>query len=107
VSATATPTRQRLLAAAQELMEEGGYGAVSVVAIAERAGVAAGTLYRHFPSKEELFVEVFRAVCAREERAMRRLRSRAQVAVVISVAAHNEAGRHATIRRRLTLIFST
>jgi AcrR family transcriptional regulator len=71
VSATATPTRQRLLAAAQELMEEGGYGAVSVVAIAERAGVAAGTLYRHFPSKEELFVEVFRAVCAREERAMR------------------------------------
>jgi AcrR family transcriptional regulator len=71
VSATAAPTRQRLLAAAQELMEAGGCAAVSVVAIAERAGVAAGTLYRHFPSKEELFVEVFRAVCAREERAMR------------------------------------
>lgn len=71
MSTTATPTRQRLLAAAQELMEAGGYGAVSVVAIAERAGVAAGTLYRHFASKEELFVEVFRHVCAREERAMR------------------------------------
>jgi AcrR family transcriptional regulator len=42
-----------------------------VAAIAERAGVAAGTLYRHFESQEELFVEVFRAVCAREERAMR------------------------------------
>src|SRR5437764_9860430 len=64
-------TRERLLAAAQELIEEGGYGAASVAAIAERAGVAAGTLYRHFESKEERFVELFRSVCAREERAMR------------------------------------
>jgi AcrR family transcriptional regulator len=69
--ATAAGTRDRLLAAARELIEEGGYGATSVVAIAERAGVAAGTLYRHFPSKEDLFVEVFRSVCAREEDAMR------------------------------------
>jgi AcrR family transcriptional regulator len=58
--------------AAQELIEEGGYGAASVVAIADRAGVAAGTLYRHFPSKQELFVEVFRSVCEREERAMQK-----------------------------------
>ncbi len=63
-------TRERLLAAARELIEEGGYGSASVAAIAERAGVAAGTLYRHFPSKEDLFVEVFRSVCAGEERAM-------------------------------------
>ena len=54
-------TRERLLAAAQELIEEGGYGAASVAAIAERTGVAAGTLYRHFDSKQELFVEVFRS----------------------------------------------
>jgi AcrR family transcriptional regulator len=65
------PTRERLLRAAQELIEEGGYAAASVAAIAERAGVAAGTLYRHFDSKEDLFVEVFRAVCSGEERAMR------------------------------------
>ena len=64
------PTRERLLAAAQSLIEEGGYGAASVAAIAERAGVASGTLYRHFASKEELFVEVFRAVCDREVQAM-------------------------------------
>ncbi len=66
-----TSTRERLLAAARALIEEGGYGAASVIAIADRAGVAAGTLYRHFASKEDLFVEVFRSVCAREERAMR------------------------------------
>jgi AcrR family transcriptional regulator len=66
-----TPTRERLMRSARELIEEDGYGAASVVAIAERAGVASGTLYRHFASKEELFVEVFRSVCDREVRAMR------------------------------------
>jgi AcrR family transcriptional regulator len=64
-------TRERLLAAARELIEDGGYGSASVVAIAERAGVAAATLYRHFVSKQHLFIEVFRDVCAGEERAMR------------------------------------
>jgi len=64
-------TRERLLATARELIEEGGYGSASVAAIADRGGVAAGTLYRHFVSKEELFLEVFRDVCAGEERAMR------------------------------------
>jgi AcrR family transcriptional regulator len=67
----ATPsTRERLLAAAEGLLDEGGYGAASVVAIAERAGVAAGTLYRHFESKSELFIELFRVVCDRELAAM-------------------------------------
>jgi AcrR family transcriptional regulator len=65
------PTRERLLQAAREVIEEGGYGAATVAVIAERAGVAAGTLYRHFSSKEEMFVEVFRLVCDRELSAMR------------------------------------
>jgi AcrR family transcriptional regulator len=69
-TAAAGGTRERLLEAARELIEQDGYSAASVLQVAERAGVAAGTLYRHFESKEELFVEVFRAVCAREERAM-------------------------------------
>jgi len=64
------PTRERLLRAARELIEEGGYGAASVIAIGERAGLAAGTLYRHFGSKEGLFVEVFRSVCDGEVRAI-------------------------------------
>jgi len=64
-------TRLRLLTAAREVVEEGGYRAASVLAIADRAGVAAGTLYRHFASKEELFVELFRAACDRELDVMR------------------------------------
>jgi AcrR family transcriptional regulator len=71
VSEPPQSTRERLLLAAQELIEEGGYSAASVLAIAGRAGVAAGTLYRHFTSKEELFVELFRNVCDREVEAMR------------------------------------
>jgi AcrR family transcriptional regulator len=71
ITGARTGTRERLLDAARAAIEDGGYGAASVAAIAERAGVAAGTLYRHFASKEELFVEVFRSVCSREERAMR------------------------------------
>ncbi len=59
-------TRERLLAAAVELLEEGGYAAASVAAITERGGVAAGALYRHFPSKAELFVEVFRTMAEGE-----------------------------------------
>jgi AcrR family transcriptional regulator len=68
--ARSSGTRDRLLAAARGLIEEGGYGSASILAIAERAGVASGTVYRHFASKEELFLEVFRDVCAGEERAM-------------------------------------
>jgi AcrR family transcriptional regulator len=72
MSAALAPTRERLLAAALELIEEGGYAAASVAQLAERAGVAAGTLYRHFDSKEQLFAEVFRSVCERELDAVRR-----------------------------------
>ena len=63
-------TRARLVRAAAEVIQKGGWGSASVGAIARRAGVAAGTLYRHFPSKAELFLEVFRAVSERELGAM-------------------------------------
>lgn len=66
-----TSTRERLLAAALDIIRDGGYAAASVAEIAERTGVAAGTLYRHFPSKGELFAELFRTVCSGELAAMR------------------------------------
>jgi AcrR family transcriptional regulator len=66
----AVTTRERLVLAAQALTERGGYSAASVAAIAAEAGVSNGALYRHFPSKAELFVEVFRAAAAHEMAAM-------------------------------------
>jgi AcrR family transcriptional regulator len=62
----ARSTREDLVKAARELVEEGGYAAASVQAIADRSGVSAGALYRHFPSKAELFVEVFRDAAKRD-----------------------------------------
>lgn len=64
-------TRDRLVRAAREVLERGGYATASVLAIAERAGVSAGAMYRHFPSKAELFVEVFRAAADGELAALR------------------------------------
>lgn len=69
--AAPAPTRQRLFDSTVELLAEGGYAAATVAAITSRAGVAAGTLYRHYSSKEELFVEVFRTLSGREVEAMR------------------------------------
>lgn len=63
-------TRARLLRAGIEVLEAGGYAGASVAAIAERAEVATGTLYRHFSSKAELFVELFRTIGDAELAAM-------------------------------------
>ena len=51
--------REAIVAAAHALIAHGGYRAASVAAVAGRAGVATGTVYRHFPSKAELFAEVW------------------------------------------------
>ena len=68
-------TRERLVRAARTVLERGGYATASVMAIAERAGVSAGALYRHYPSKAELFVEVFRAAADAELTALRNVAS--------------------------------
>ncbi len=50
--------RRRLLEAATELASEGGYDAVHMRAVASHAGVALGTLYRQYASKDQLLVAV-------------------------------------------------
>ncbi len=48
--------RRRILDAAGELFYERGFHAAGVDLIVERAGVAKATLYRHFPTKDDLVV---------------------------------------------------
>jgi AcrR family transcriptional regulator len=64
--AHAAAVRERIVAAALDQLAEGGYASAAVVRVAERAGVATGTVYRHFPSKGDLFAEVFRRASQRE-----------------------------------------
>src|SRR5215210_5993981 len=64
--ARAAAARERIVSAALTQLAEGGYASASVVAVARRAGVATGSVYRHFPSKGDLFAEVFRRASQRE-----------------------------------------
>jgi len=54
VTDTAQTTRERLLEAARELFTTTGYHDTTTPILARRAGVAEGTIYRHFPSKQAL-----------------------------------------------------
>src|SRR3954463_2768223 len=58
--------RERILRAAHALVARGGFGAAQVAAVAAEAGVATGTVYRHFENKADLFAEVFRRAAQRE-----------------------------------------
>ena len=58
--------RDAVVAAAIAVLTEHGYGGCSVAAVAARAGVATGTVYRHFASKVELVGEVFQRVVSGE-----------------------------------------
>jgi len=64
--ARAAAARERIVAAALDQLAEGGYASASMAAVARRAGVATGSVYRHFPSKGDLFAEVFRQASQRE-----------------------------------------
>ena len=62
------PPRERLLAVAGELFYRHGIRAVGVEAIAEAAGTNKMTLYRHFPSKDELVAEYLRQAASAANR---------------------------------------
>jgi AcrR family transcriptional regulator len=59
--------KRRLLDAATALAAEGGYDAVQMRDVAARAGVALGTLYRHYSSKDQLLL----AALAQQARTLR------------------------------------
>src|SRR3954468_1468599 len=89
-----TATRERIVDAALDQLADGGYASAGVQAVAERAGVATGTVYRHFPTKSDLFAEVFRTASQREVDAVARAAAqRATVAARMSAVVETFAGR--------------
>src|ERR1700756_5164071 len=61
-----------IIAATGALAAEGGMASVQIAPVAERAGIAAGTVYRYFPSKTDLVAALVAAVSEAEIDAMRR-----------------------------------
>lgn len=55
-----TPTKERLIRAAIGIVAAEGMAAATTAAIAEHAGVAEGTLYRHYESKDDLLIAAYR-----------------------------------------------
>ncbi|RTL48415.1 MAG: TetR/AcrR family transcriptional regulator [Bradyrhizobiaceae bacterium] len=86
--------RAAILAAAREAATEGGMVAVQIAAVAARAKVAAGTVYRYFPSKADLISELIADVSHAELVAIRRAAdaapgpSSALAAAVTTIAVH-------------------
>ncbi len=63
--------RDAIVVAASAVAADGGLAAVQIVPVAQRAGIAAGTVYRYFPSKTDLIGGVVEAVSEREIAAVR------------------------------------
>ncbi len=59
-SAQAAETRETILRVAGELFSIKGYQDTSVAEIAAAAGATKGAVFHHFPTKDDLFVEIWR-----------------------------------------------
>src|SRR5919106_2580424 len=94
--------REAILAAARAAANEGGMGAVHVAPVAERAGIAAGTVYRYFPAKTDLVAELATAIAEQETAAMRRAAEAAPGALSALPAAIATFAARALRVRRLT-----
>ena len=82
-------TRERILAAAEEVFGQMGYEPASITAITQAAGVAQGTFYVYFPSKHAIFIELIKDFAVRVRAAIARA----------TVPATRTAASRATIER--------
>jgi AcrR family transcriptional regulator len=93
--------QEAIVAAARALAAEGGMAAVQIAPVAARAGIAAGTVYRYFPSKTELVAAVVEAVSARELAAVRAAAEKAPGPLSALAAAITTLAARALRQRRL------
>jgi AcrR family transcriptional regulator len=90
-----------IIAAARGIAAEAGMNAVQIVPVAERAGIAAGTVYRYFPSKTELVGALAADVCEHEIGAIRRAADAAPGPLSALAAAVTTFAARALRQRRL------
>jgi len=68
-------TRSHLLQAAEDCFAQSGYDGTSVAEICRGAGVSKGAFYHHFPSKQDIFLELLDRWMAALEGQLRRVRA--------------------------------
>ncbi|HKF09893.1 MAG TPA: helix-turn-helix domain-containing protein [Xanthobacteraceae bacterium] len=61
---------EAIMAAAREIATDGGMVALQIAPVAERAGIATGTVYRYFPSKADLVAALVAALAEQEMAAL-------------------------------------
>jgi AcrR family transcriptional regulator len=90
-----------IVEAAREAAIGGGMAAVQIAPVAERAGVAAGTVYRYFPGKVDLVGALVESVAEHEIGAVRRAADAAPGPLSALAAAIASFGARALQHRRL------
>lgn len=93
--------REAILFAARSLAVESGMAAVQIVPVAARAGIAAGTVYRYFPSKTDLVAALMALVAEAEMSALHRAAAAAPGPLSALAAAIATFAGRALARRRL------
>jgi AcrR family transcriptional regulator len=92
---------EAILTAARALASEGGIAAVQIAPVAERAGIAAGTVYRYFPSKTDLVAELVTNLAQSEIAALTKAADAAPGPLSALAAAVVTFGARALANRRL------
>jgi AcrR family transcriptional regulator len=95
--------REAILAAACETLAEKGIAAIQIATVAERAGIAAGTVYRYFPSKTDLVAAVVAGLSEQEIAALEQAAAAAPGPLSALTAAIVAFATRALTRRRLVL----
>jgi AcrR family transcriptional regulator len=90
-----------IVAAACEIAAEAGMAAVQIAPVAERAGIATGTVYRYFPSKTELVAALVAALAERALAALERAANAAPGPLSALAAAIASFAARALANRRL------
>jgi AcrR family transcriptional regulator len=106
VQARLDAQRAAILDAASDLLAENGYAGCGMAAVAARAGVAAGTLYKQFASKADLVAELFRSIVTREVEAVRAAAAAGSAAERTAAVIETFAGRALKQPRRAYALLS-
>ncbi len=89
-----TTTREALVQAAADLLEEGGVAGVTLREVGRRSGVSHNAPYKHFADKEELLAAVAARDLRRSSVSIRRIRSGGSAAQTVKAMLHSYV-RHA------------